>query len=279
MIVLFLSSLFLLLCSLTRPRKGVADEELAKREAERKAEELKQRRLRETDADHGVTADSGADQSLRRRRSVSSASDSSVPTYRSTASPPPRWSRSPSPPPRERDLSSGPSGSRSAHYRRHRSPSGDSYDNEPPASRLSEANRQSESPAPRRRRRSSSRGSLSPPPRRERAYRERSPDYGRHDRSSRYGRDRRFSPAPGGSFRPRSPSRSRSRSRSLSKPPVRRDRRDYSPERHPPRRRAEDASRERPQRTPQREPERERSLSPFSKRLAMTRAMNMGRGR
>ncbi|KAK0635635.1 hypothetical protein B0T17DRAFT_503147 [Bombardia bombarda] len=228
-------------------KKGVADEELAKKEAERA-------RKRELEGDEEFAAP--GESSPKRRRSPSYDSVSSFSTRSPSPVPLKRISVSPR---RERRRDSpGPSHHRPAPQARRRSLN--------PEDRY--LSRASESPArhhrhhhrhgagarlPAAARRSPS---LTPPPRKD-------------DRASVTRRD--YSPSP-------SPSQSRSLSRSRS-PSLRRD--DNYRDR-------DDASHQRG-RVPQQRvasplppppppaPARERSLSPFSKRLALTQAMNLGR--
>ncbi|KAK3945940.1 zinc knuckle-domain-containing protein [Diplogelasinospora grovesii] len=225
-------------------KKGIADEELAKKEAERKrARSLEEEEPR------------GSPSREHRSRSVSSAD--SVSSY-STRSPSPRPSnarRSPSPR-RER--------SRDSHYRsvareqsyRSQIPVQSHSSRRPPADD-SHKQRQSREPIPR-----------------DEGYRY---DRGAEpDDSMRYGRSHSPPPPP-----PRRDySRSRSRSRSPSRSPPRRqqppgsgryrDRDDYRPQRR------DGPPRPPPRRQEPPPPPRERSLSPFSKRLALTQAMNRG---
>ncbi|KAI1389481.1 zinc knuckle-domain-containing protein [Hypoxylon trugodes] len=216
-------------------QKGIADEELAKREAER----AKKRDLEQNGTD---------DESPRRRRSRSASYDSvsSISTRRS-ASPPPQHSSTahsnirrrddPSPPPASHG-SRGRSFSPGSDYDRRYSPSpqrpartGSPSDG---PGRISRSRTRNLSPAkggydsrdeaPSRRRRYSSSASRSPPPQHQRRYRSRSP-----------GEPKR---------RGRSPPRRGGRG----------GRRGGAPPRQ----------------------QRERSLSPFSKRLALTQAMSRG---
>jgi hypothetical protein len=207
---------------LTFPRKGVADEELAKKEAER----AKLRARDESSDDEGAPP--------KRQRSASFDSVSTVSTRHSRSPSPPRRRRSPSPLPPPRHDSPGPSRRRD----------GPSLSPESDYSR-SPVRRHSPADAPPRRQRSLSRDSYSPPPRREQRYRERSPD-----RSVRSGRSLSRSPVRqgGGRFDDRDgPRHPRGGGRVVDQP-VRRQ-----------------------------EPPRERSLSPFSQRVALTRSMNQGR--
>nr|CAB88521.3 hypothetical protein [Neurospora crassa] len=229
-------------------KEGVADEILAQKEAER----AKKKELERDDESPS------RDVSPRRSRSRSASVDS-VSTI-STRSPSPRPSRHSKSPPRRAHAQDFFEPSPKAPSARQRSvDSRDRY-----------SSRRSESPV----KHSSRKGSLpprrrSPSPRRERG-RERGRDSGR-TRLSR-----------------RDYSVSESRSRSPARSPVRRDSRgenhraggyyrDREDGRGQPRYKSPS-----PQRPPKREPSpapppRERSLSPFSKRLALTQAMNKGR--
>lgn len=218
-------------------KKGVADEILAQREAER----AKKKELERDDESPSRYV------SPRRSRSRSASVDS-VSTI-STRSPSPRPSRHSRSPPRRahaQDFFEPPPKAPSARQR-----SVDSRDRY--------SSRRSESPV----KHSSRKGS--PPPRR------RSPSP-RRERGRERGR---------GSGRARPSRRDYSVSESRSRSPVRSPvRRDSKGENH----RAGGYYRDRasPQRPPKREPSpppppRERSLSPFSKRLALTQSMNMGR--
>ncbi|KAI0108449.1 zinc knuckle-domain-containing protein [Daldinia grandis] len=229
-------------------QKGVADEELAKREAER----AKKRELE---------ADESGDESPKRRRSASYDSVSSISTRRSASPPPlaqqsaavhpdvPRrenshgvrrdsyssasdYNRRDSPNPRRSTRNDSPSPSGGV-ARRSRSPVRDDspvrshYDSRDEAPRQGSPNN--------RRRRYSSSSSRSPPPRERRQFRSRSPDELRR--------------------RDRSPPRDHERRGSRDPAPIHRnDRRRGG--------------------APSRREQRERSLSPFSKRLALTQAMN-----
>ncbi|KZL82834.1 hypothetical protein CI238_05334 [Colletotrichum incanum] len=250
-------------------KKGIADAELAKKEAER----ARKRELEERDDELIRKTES------KRQRSESVDSVSTISTSRSASPPPP-------PPPRRRSPSPVPSG------RRQRSPEGrdpsrpsfspESEDGHP-VSRRSGRSRHTQSP-PRRRQRSVSRNSHSPPGTYERKYRERGEDRVR----------------PAGRAFARDPSGSRESSisrdggagsirRSLSRSPDRRGERGggrlgrgggrNSGYRDDPEPRIDLAARNERQerRQEQRQPERERSLSPFSKRLALTQSLNMGR--
>ncbi|KAL7937066.1 zinc knuckle domain-containing protein [Trichoderma chlorosporum] len=217
-------------------KKGVADEELAKIEAERE----RKRELEERD-------DELLDAGSRRRRSVSSHSVSTISTDAS------RESRSP--PPRQRTRS--PTPDRRGHS---------------PESASDRSYSRSPSP-PRRGRHSVSRDSPSPP--REDPQRgDRStgqPSYARGDDVSPP-RQRQRDQEPGRrNDRRRSWSDSRSRSPQRDDRPYRR-RDDHGPQRGG-RRGGRGGGQGRP---PPREAPRERSLSPFSKRLALTQSLNMG---
>ncbi|KAH6690527.1 zinc knuckle-domain-containing protein [Plectosphaerella plurivora] len=198
-------------------KKGVADEELAKKEAER----AKQRPRDDSSDDEGAPP--------KRQRSASFDSVSTVSTRHSRSPSPPPRRRSPSPLPQPRhDKRGGPGPSR-----RRDSPE-DDYSR---SRSRSPARKHSPADIPQRRQRSFSRDSHSPPPRREQRYRERSAD-----QSVRSGRSLSRSPVRqgGGPAHPRG--------RAEAAQPVRRQ-----------------------------EPPRERSLSPFSQRVALTRSMNQGR--
>lgn len=230
-------------------KKGVADEILAQREAER----AKKKELERDDESPS------RDVSPRRSRSRSASVDS-VSTI-STRSPSPRPSRhSRSPPPRKAHAQDFFEPSPKAPPARQRSvDSRDRY-----------SSRRSESPV----KHSSRKGS--PPPRRH------SPSP-RRERGRERGR---------GSGRARPPRRdysvSESRSRSPVRSPVRRDSkgenhraggyyRDREDGRGQPRYRSPSPQQRPPKREPSPPPApRERSLSPFSKRLALTKSMNMG---
>ncbi|KAK0719687.1 zinc knuckle-domain-containing protein [Lasiosphaeris hirsuta] len=225
-------------------KKGVADEELAKKEAERA-------RKRELEKEDSPTP---RDSPPKRRRSYSSDSVSTI----STRSPSPvtrRASRSPlraSRDPRDsRDVSPRPFVGRKRSVN-----SDDRYSSR--ASRSPERHL-STGISPVRRR------SPSPHPGRPAAY---------------YSRDHgKVSPPRRGYSR--SISRSRSPVRSPARSTVRRDGRREQLKTGRYRDRNDHIPRDTgaPPRPPQRQPSppRERSLSPFSKRLALTQAMNMGR--
>ncbi|TDZ14354.1 hypothetical protein Cob_v012679 [Colletotrichum orbiculare MAFF 240422] len=237
-------------------KKGIADEELAKKEAER----ARKRELEERDDELIRQTES------KRRRSASVDSVSTISTNRSV-SPPPRR-RSPSPVPARRRQRSPEE--RKVSHRRSLSPESDDG-----RSRRSPS-RQTQSP-PRRRLRSPSRDSRSPPPVAERGYRDRVDDRrpgGGPPRGRSLSRESRESSVSRGGSRRQAPSRS---------PEAPRDRSDGGFNRgsrgghrgHPARGGGNGPERRREQRQPERE--RERSLSPFSKRLALTQSLNMGR--
>ncbi|KAJ0168186.1 hypothetical protein CTA2_8941 [Colletotrichum tanaceti] len=264
-------------------KKGIADAELAKKEAERS----RKRELDERDDELIRKTES------KRQRAESVDSTSTVSTSRSASPPPPPRRRSPSPVTSRRRQ-------RSPDERKHsraRSFSPESEDDRP-VSRRSARSRRTPSP-PRRRQRSLSRDSRSPPETHERKYRERDQERAR-PAGRGFARDtpgsKESSISRGG--------RASSIRRSLSRSPERRDmrggdrfgrggsrnsiHRDGSeprtdrvarnerqkgrPERKQPERKQPE--RKQPER---KQPERERSLSPFSKRLALTQSLNMGR--
>ncbi|KAK3684868.1 zinc knuckle-domain-containing protein [Podospora appendiculata] len=220
-------------------KKGVADEELAKKEAERA-------RKRDLEAEEEPTS---KDSPSKRRRSLSYDDDSvSSLSTRSPSPPPRRTSRSPRQSrPRVRD---SPDPSPRPRTDRHHSV--DSNDERDYSSRsVSPENGYSGRPAAERR---------SPSPRRERAP-ARAPRDTLPDRD-----DRRDSQARRGYSRSRSPARSPAR------PPLGHDKaRGY---------RARDDHSQPTEGRPQQQqrnpapPPRERSLSPFSRRLALTQTMN-----
>ncbi|KAI0842667.1 hypothetical protein F5Y06DRAFT_258226 [Hypoxylon sp. FL0890] len=234
-------------------KKGVADEELAKREAER----ARKRELEE---------DVLGDESPKRRRSASYDSVSSISTRRSV-SPAPRARQSPTAPLDVTGRDASPSPVRHAPRRQSYSSASDyerRYSPSPPPRPA-----RTGSPSDRPSRRSSSPAKDISPVRSRHSGRDEVPDR----RSPRI-RRRRYSSSPSRSppahghrrFRSRSPDERRGRDRS---PPQRYERgsRESAPTRGGDRRR---------EARPQRE-HRERSLSPFSKRLALTQAMNMNR--
>ncbi|KAI1331726.1 zinc knuckle-domain-containing protein [Xylariaceae sp. FL0255] len=220
---------------------GLADETLAKREAER----ARQRELERDDDRDNDRSDPG---SPKRHRSASIDSVSTISTRRSggrdSRSPPPKVYP---PPSRARSMTS------QNDYERHspRSPSEGGW-----------SHRRSPEPLRRQRERSLSRYSSD---RRSRgSSRHRSPDrrsVGR--KNSRYTQSLSRSPPPDSRrrFRSRSPQEIRGRERS----PVRKDER-------PPRRGGGRGGHQGWR--AQQQQARERSLSPFSKRLALTQAMN-----
>ncbi|KAI1806809.1 zinc knuckle-domain-containing protein [Daldinia bambusicola] len=237
-------------------QKGVADEELAKREAER----AKKRELEDEGSDDG---------SPKRRRSASYDSVSSISTRRSL-SPPPRAQQSTRvhpDSPRRGTRSPSPI---SRSERRDSYSSASDYDRSNASSTRRSA--RNDSPSGERPRRSRSLARDSSPVR---------SLYGdaRDDapgQRSNYSQRRRYSSSPSRSpppherrqFRSRSPDRPRRRDRSLPRDYERQASRDPAPSYRNDRRRGE---------APPRREQRERSLSPFSKRLALTQAMNMGR--
>ncbi|KAK1850912.1 hypothetical protein CCHR01_06479 [Colletotrichum chrysophilum] len=254
---------------LPKYRKGVADEELAKKEAERarkrELEERDEELIRQTEA--------------KRQRSESVDSVSTISTNRS-ASPPPKR-RSPSPAPARRSLRSPEDGNGS----RRRSFSPES-DGDRSVSRRSARSRQTQSP-PRRRQRSLSRDSRSPSVNSARRYRERGDDYARPAARQNQA-PQRSRESPGS--RESSVSRDggvRGNRRSLSASPDRRGPRFDNRSNRSGERNFRGAStgrfgrggrNDRQERQPeQRQPQRERSLSPFSKRLALTQSLNTGR--
>ncbi|KAI1336758.1 zinc knuckle-domain-containing protein [Xylariaceae sp. FL0016] len=245
--------------------KGLADSELAKREAERA-------KKRELERD----AEGSEDEHLKKRRSASYDSVSSISTRgsRNSRSPPHTQNVPRSPPPK----TSRSYHSRSPVGRHHREESYESVENH--------QRRYSPSPPlpPRARRGSSARPGSGPGP--ESPGQDLNAIRGRHrardspDRESQRDRWATYSRSP--SRTPPREQRRRFRSRSLDRP----SRRDRSPRRHNPRSAGHQsrgtASSGRgghapPTAQPARIEQRERSLSPFSKRLAMTQAMNVGR--
>ncbi|KAI1762207.1 zinc knuckle-domain-containing protein [Hypoxylon sp. FL1150] len=237
-------------------KKGVADEELAKIEAER----AKKRELEQDDSDGAPP---------KRARSSSYDSVSSISTRRSL-SPPPQAQQS------SAGLPDGPGRSRRgpspvSHVSRRQSYSSASdYERRYSASPAGQAKNDRQS-------RSLSRGSRSPP-------REASPVRSRRsardeavDQESIHSRRRRYSSSPSKSPPRRDRRHFRSRSRDQ---PRRRDRspprqHDKRADRGPAFNRGNDRRRE--EAPPRMAERRERSLSPFSKRLALTQQMNMGR--
>ncbi|KAI5923161.1 zinc knuckle-domain-containing protein [Camillea tinctor] len=259
-------------------KKGVADEILAKREAER----AKKRDL-ERDEDDRDT------EFPKRRRSASFDSVSTVSTGRSPSPPRARESPSRSPPPAgiSRSYQSPSPVGRAPRRRSIDSASDDHYGRRDSFSPPRRGARDTSHERPSRRT-----ASVSPPPP---PARDMSPahsdDYGARDRSpdrrSTYSRRGRHSPSQSPPpetrrrFRSRSPQQHRRRGRS---PPRYDDSRAGRPAK--PARGGNDRGqrggprvgpRGGPRGGPPRRDERERSLSPFSKRLALTQAMNAGR--
>ncbi|OBR07818.1 hypothetical protein CH63R_09339 [Colletotrichum higginsianum IMI 349063] len=251
-------------------KKGIADAELAKKEAER----ARKRELDERDDELIRKTES------KRQRSESVDSVSTISTSRSASPPPPPRRRSPSPVPSRRRQ-------RTVDERKPSRASSFSPESEDdrPVSRRSARSRRTPSP-PRRRQRSLSRDShsRSPPETHERKYRERDQDRARpagrgfaHDTPG----SRESSISRGG--------RASSIRQSLSRSPERRDTRGGGRFGRGGRKNSihRDGSEPRPDRVArnerqegrpeQKQPERERSLSPFSKRLALTQSLNMGR--
>ncbi|KAK2056564.1 hypothetical protein LY76DRAFT_595031 [Colletotrichum caudatum] len=249
-------------------KKGIADAELAKKEAER----ARQRKLEERDDELIRKTES------RRQRSESVDSVSTISTSRSASPPPPPRRRSPSPVPSRRRQRSPED--RKASMPRSLSP--ESEDGRS-VSRRSARSRHAHSPSIHRQR-SVSRDSRSPPITYERRYRERDDD--------------RVRPAGRGSARDPSDSRESSISRdggaggvrqSLSMSPDGRGARGggrpgrggsrHSGYRDDPERRVGRGAWNEGQegRPAQQQQARERSLSPFSKRLALTQSLNMSR--
>ncbi|KAI0896620.1 zinc knuckle-domain-containing protein [Annulohypoxylon nitens] len=242
--------------ALQQKQKGVADEELAKREAER----AKKRELED---------DGSENESPKRRRSASYDSVSSISTRRS-ASPPPRAQHSPAGPPGVTKRGNvSPSPVRHAPRKQLYSSASDHERRYSPSPRRP-ARTRSPSDRPSQRSRSPSRDS--------------SPARSRYDSRDEVPRQRfqdnrrrRYSSSPSRS--PPARDRRRFRSRTPDEPRRR--------GRTPPRRHEENGGRNpAPRHTdggrrgggpPPRQEQRERSLSPFSKRLALTQAMNAGR--
>ncbi|KAK0728612.1 zinc knuckle-domain-containing protein [Lasiosphaeria miniovina] len=221
-------------------KKGVADEELAKKEAER----AKKRALEEEDEEDTAPNDSPP----KRRRSHSYDSVSTISTRSPSPAPPPRRvSRSP-PRVKARDLSLSP---RPSHSRRRSTASSDGHS--------SQLSRSPESPERGYSRRAPP-GARSPSPPPVRVSK-------RSRRGGHSGRDYgRAAPAERHYSRSRSPTRSPVGRRDQQQRPNYRDRDNHS----------QQGTRLPPRREPS-PPPRERSLSPFSKRLALTQSMNMGR--
>ncbi|KAI2624930.1 zinc knuckle-domain-containing protein [Hypoxylon sp. NC1633] len=232
-------------------KKGIADEVLAKREAER----AEKRELEEDISDPG---------SPKRRRSPSYDSVSSISTRASPSPPPQARQFSAEPQDAPGRVSSPPPVSYAA--RGQSDSSGSDRDRRYTPSPPRHAGHSSPSDRPSRRSRSLTRD-VSPVPSRHDA-RDEAPN-----QRSPYARHRRYSPSPSRSppprsqrqFRSRSPDEPRRRNRSPPQHYGRRASRDAAPPRGSDRRRGGGA--------PRRE-QRERSLSPFSKRLALTQAMN-----
>ncbi|KAI8633774.1 zinc knuckle-domain-containing protein [Xylariaceae sp. FL1651] len=231
--------------------KGLADEELAKREAER----AKKREMERDDDDMDeIPPKRERSASYDSISTISTRGPSSPPRRKASRSPPlrpGRADRSPSPtqgPSRRRSFDSG------SDYERCYSPN--------PKGRSSD---RGPSEHLRRQTRSASRNS--------------SPRQGRHDTrepsTDRWSMNRRhgkYSQNPSQSPPPENRRRFRSRSpqqeRRFGRSPLRHDNRPARPSRG--------NDRERRRGPPQRDT-RKRSLSPFSKRLALTQAMNAGR--
>lgn len=252
-------------------RKGVADEELAKKEAERA-------RKRELEDDDELAA---REPGYKRRRSSSVDSVSSIST-RSSRSPPQRRRASPSPRRARDERRSIPSRSRSVNsvsdHSRRRSLSPETSHRSRDGGRRSPIRR---SPSPalgyegRDHRRHRSLSPLDDPP-------------VRTARSDEFVQGNQSPPNPKKHLREsRDEGRPRPQRRFNSRSPGRQDPRDRRPnedgyERYRNRSRSRDTGEavrdQEHRRVPPRQPElpRERSLSPFSKRLALTQAMNMG---
>ncbi|KAH8699730.1 zinc knuckle-domain-containing protein [Ilyonectria robusta] len=234
-------------------KEGVADEQLAKAEAERARKREREER-----------EDELMESSSKRQRSVSSHSVSTISTGVSRSPSPPRR-KAKSPPPQQRGRSP------------HSEAKGGSRDGRRD---YSSSRSRSRSPRPQeRRRRSVSRDSRSPDiDDRERSYRAR-------DAALRYSerddapprRSRRESMGSRDSFDSR---RQRARESTSPEPKARQPRR---PEQHNPRRGRDGGPRGRndgnapaSRGPPPEERARERSLSPFSRRLALTQSLNTG---
>ncbi|KAJ3462990.1 hypothetical protein MRS44_007776 [Fusarium solani] len=237
-------------------KQGVADEQLAKAEAER----ARKREREERD-------DELIESAAKRPRSVSSHSVSTISTGASR-SPSPARERTRSPPPARR--SRIPYSDEDAGLR------GGRRDDSRSRSRSLSRSRSRSPRVEYQHRRSVSRDSRSPEDDRRDRYRSREPIPPRED-NGHSRRQRRYSSESRGSYESRHqhPRESRSpehRGRRFERP----DRRDTRPgrERHP---RGGHNGRGHGRRgPPPNEQPRERSLSPFSRRLAMTQAMNMG---
>ncbi|KAI8953504.1 zinc knuckle-domain-containing protein [Xylaria longipes] len=228
--------------------KGLADQELAKREAERARK-------------RGLEQDDGTDHdSPRRRRSASYDSVSTISTKGPSSPPRRRVSMSP---PRPSGAGRSPSPIRGS-SRRRSFDSGSDYERR-------------YSPSPERH----SRGMRSPKPTRRQA---RSPSHDssfgrRHFDDEGQPTARRYKDRRRGSYS-RSPSRSPppdNRRRYRSRSPREPRERDGSPPRYNDRPVGAHRGNGPEQRGAPRRDTRERSLSPFSKRLALTQSMNAGR--
>ncbi|POR33624.1 Uncharacterized protein TPAR_06170 [Tolypocladium paradoxum] len=302
-------------------KKGVADEEIAKRETERaKKRELddhddemiksssKRRRSASTGSISTMSTNASRNSRPprsrkrsatppRRRRSPESVSgDERRPrgrrysrsysrSYSSSSSPPrrrqrslPRDSRSPSPPRRYTRSLSPDSRSPSPPPRRQQRPlSRDSRSPSPPGRQQRSLSRDSRSPSPppRRKQRSTSHDSRSPPPERhERSYRV------RDDRPPQHQDDENYPKRPRrDSFKSGDSRGSYSRRQDYSRSPEPQSRwqgeRQYRAPRGGRAGGARDDNKGHWKRQAD-EPPRERSLSPFSRRLALTREMNDG---
>ncbi|KAI6092120.1 zinc knuckle-domain-containing protein [Hypoxylon rubiginosum] len=237
-------------------KKGVADEELAKIEAER----AKKRELDQDDSDGAPP---------KRARSSSYDSVSSISTRRSLSPPPQAQQSSAGLPDEPRRCRKGPLPVSHASRRQSYSSASD-YERRysPSPSRQAKNDRQP---------RSLSRGSRSPPPEVSPVRSRRSARDEAADQESTHSRRRRYSSSPSRS----PPRRDRRHFRSRSRDQPRR--RDRSPPRQFDRPASRDAvpirgsERRREEAPPRRVERRERSLSPFSKRLALTQQMNTGR--
>ncbi|KAI1639976.1 zinc knuckle-domain-containing protein [Biscogniauxia mediterranea] len=250
-------------------KKGVADELLAKREAER----AKKRDLERDEDDR--------DEELpKRRRSASFESGSTVSTGRSRSPPRPQESPSRSPPARTSRSYRSPSPVGRAPRRRSFDSASDDHSRRDSLSPPRRGGRDTSHERPSRRTASPS---PSPPPARRDMSPAHSSGYSARDRSpdrrSAYSHRGRHSPSQSPppetrrGFRSRSPQQHRRRGRS---PPRHDDSRAGRPAR-PPRAGNDRGPRGGPRGGPPRQDGRECSLSPFSKRLALTQAMNMGR--
>lgn len=237
-------------------KQGVADEQLAKAEAER----ARKREREERD-------DELIESAAKRPRSVSSHSVSTISTGASR-SPSPARERIRSPPPARR--------SRSPYSDENAGPRGGRRDDSRSRSR-SRCRSRSRSPRVEyQQRRSVSRDSRSPVDDRRDRYRSREPIPPREDNGPSR-RQMRYSSESRGSYesRPQHPRESRSpehRGRRFERP----DRRDTRPGRGRHARGGHNGRVQDRRGPPPNEQPRERSLSPFSRRLAMTQAMNIG---